>query len=236
MKIFLFFCCALFADIDLNLYEKSLYSEQGEDGILAKIFEVVPPTSSFCVEVGAYDGFSKSPTYLLRLQGWKGILFDRQYQSEPLNLYREFINAETINPLFEKYQIPSDFDLLCIDVDYNDFYVWQALNPKYQPRVVMIRYNGTHLPTQDKVVKYRPFYVGDETDYFGASILSLSRLGKAKGYNLIYAEKTGKYLFFLRTDLPLCFKNSNQVEALYRPADKSMEDYRERPYFSWGDL
>lgn len=246
MKIFLLFallytnnlCISpLFGEeLDLSQYEKCLYSENGEDGVLAKLFQIIPSLAPFCVEIGAYDGFTNSNTYLLRLQGWKCVLFDRQYESEKFNLHKEFVNAENVNEVLEKYKVPLELDLLAIDVDYNDFYVWRALDPKYRPAVVMIRYNATHLSDQDKVVKYRPFYVGDETDYFGASILALYRLGRAKGYSLIYAEKSGRNLFFLRDDLISAetqFKNRNEVEKIYRPSTYgSAEDFKHRPYLS----
>ncbi len=243
MKVFVFLACvlALFGEeVDLSQYEKSIYSENGEDGILAKVFQVVHPTTQFCVEVGAYDGFTHSDTFLLRAQGWKSILFDRRFETPKFNLHKEFINAENVDQIFEKYNVPLEFDLLCIDVDYNDFYVWKALDPKYHPAVVMIRYNANHLPTEDKVVQYRRFYAGDDTVYFSASILALYRLGRAKGYSLIYAENSGKNLFFVRDDLlreETQFKNTNQVDQIYRPPVHSgNEDYKHRPYLSAEDI
>lgn len=249
MRIFLFFACifSIFAEeIDLSRYEKHIYSENGEDGILAKLFQIVPPSTQFCVEVGAYDGFTNSNTFLLRLQGWKSTLFDRQFEIPQFNLHKEFINAENINEMFEKYEVPLEFDLLAIDVDYNDFYVWYALDSKYRPNFVLIRYNATHPPDQDKIVKYRPFYVGDDTNYFGASILALYHLGRMKGYSLIYAENSGRNLVFVRDDLireEIQFKNINHIEKIYRapkygtgPNGGNPEDHKHRYYLSTKDI
>lgn len=222
MKWVLFVACffsLVGEEIDLGQYEQSLYSQNGEDGVLAKLFQVIAPRSRFCVEFGAYDGVTGSNTYLLRLQGWKAAQFDRQYEIFKHCVHREFITEETINQIFEKYGVPEDLDLLSIDIDYNDFYVWKGLDPKYRPAVVVIEYNGTHLPDQDKVVQYRPFYVGDHTNYYGASILALYRLGRAKGYSLVYAEANGVNLFFVRDELlreGVEFKGRNQVDKLYR--------------------
>jgi hypothetical protein len=207
-------------DIDLNECERSLYSQNGEDGVLAKIFDLIQPECRFCVDFGAYDGITGSNTYLLRLQGWRGLLLDRRFESPEQGIHKEFITAENITDIFDKYNIPLDFGLLSIDIDYNDFYVWKGIDDKYRPAVVVIEYNATHLPHEDKVVKYRPFYVGDTTNYFGASILALYHLGKAKGYSLVYAEKAGVNLFFVRDDIlkekNLCFKDMNDVEKIYR--------------------
>ena len=78
------------------------------------------------------------------------------------------ITAENITQLFDKYHVPYDLDLLSIDIDYNDFYVWKALDEKYQPAVVVIEYNATHFPSEDKVAKYHPYFAGDGTNYYGA--------------------------------------------------------------------
>lgn len=243
--LFFLFLSLSSEEIDLSLYEKSLYSQNGEDGVLAQIFQVIPAQSRFCVEFGGYDGVTGSNTYLLRLQGWKCVQFDRQYQIPRLSLYREFITAETINEIFQKHEVPVDLDLLSIDIDYNDFYIWKALDPKYRPAVVLIEYNATHLPDEDKVVKYRPFYVGDDTNYYGASLLALYRLGRAKGYSLVYAEANGVNLFFVRDDLleKVSFKDVNQVEKLYRypqygkgPNGGHPADYKQRAYLSSEEL
>lgn len=230
-------------EIDLKQYEKSFYSQNGEDGIISKIFQVIQPSSRFCVEFGAYDGITGSNTYLLRAQGWKCLLLDRMFEIPEYNLHKEFITAENINKLFDQYNIPHDLDLLSINIDYNDFYIWKAIDVKFQPKLVVIEYNSTHLPNEDKIVKYRPYFAGDGTNYFGASILALYNLGRSKGYSLIYADEAGMNLFFIRDDLlkekKISFKDINNVEKLYRvptygkgPNGGHREDIKHREYVS----
>lgn len=248
-KAFIFlalFASVLFADeIDLSRYEKSFYSQNGEDGVLSKIFQLIKPSSRFCVEFGAYDGQQGSNTNLLRLQGWNCILFDRMYEIPEYNLYKEFITASNINSLFEKYNVPNDFGLMSIDIDYNDFYVWKGIDKKYRPSVIVIEYNATHLPKEDKVVKYQPFWCGDGFNYFGASILAMYKLGRSKGYSLVYVESSGTNLFFIRDDIleetGLRFINMNNVEKLYRfptygtgPNNGHTQDPKNRAYLPSG--
>lgn len=239
--------CAAPKEIDLAQYELSLYSQNGEDGVLSKIFQVIDPDVHYFVDFGAYDGMTGSNSYLLRREGWLGLLLDRMFDVPRQNLHKEFITAENINEIFEKYDVPLNFGLLSIDIDYNDFYVWQALDEKYQPAVVVIEYNATHLPDEDKVVKYRPYFCGDGTTYFGASILALYNLGRSKGYSLVYAEKSGTNLFFIRDDLleesGIRFKHVNDVEMIYRPPTYEASpigahrvDQKNREYLSSEDL
>lgn len=222
--IFLCASAALCAEeIDLSRHEKTLYSQNGEDGVIAKLVQLIHPAPGFCIEFGAFDGVTGSNTYLLRRQGWDCMLLDRGFDIPEYKQHKEFITAQNINSLFEKYNVPAQIDLMSIDIDFNDFYIWNAIEEKYNAAIVILEYNGSHPPDQDRVVKYHPYYLGDGTNYFGGSILAMYRLGSRKGYSLVYAEQSGTNLFFVRNDIVegLCkknitFKNINDVEKIYR--------------------
>lgn len=205
--------------IDLAKFEQKVYSQNGEDGVIDAIFSYIGTEKNYFVEFGVEDG-SECNTRWLRIKGWNGLMMDGFHENPSINLRKEFITAENINNLFEKYNVPNNFDLLSIDIDYNDFYVWNAISSKYSPRVVIIEYNATHLPHADKVVMYNPNYMWDGTNYYGASILALARLGKKKGYTLVYAENKGVNLFFIRNDIlkkvSYKFKNVGNVSQIYK--------------------
>lgn len=141
-------------------------------------------------------------------------------ENQEIGLHKEFITAENINHIFEKYNVPKKFDLLSIDIDFNDFYIWKSLDEVYQPRVVIIEHNASHSPTEDKVVKYNPNATWDGTNYCGASIRALYNLGKVKGYSLIYAESRGVNLFFVKdsilSEIEQTFKNVNNLLLIYQ--------------------
>jgi len=244
---------ALFAfaeEIDLSRYEKTFYSQNGEDGIVAKLVQLICPKRGFCVEFGAFDGVTGSNTYLLRRQGWDCLLLDRGYEIPEFKLHKEYITAQNINQLFEKYQVPEKIDLMSVDIDFNDFYIWKAIDPKYNASILLMEYNASIPPDEDKVVKYHPYYIGDGTNYFGASILAMYRLGRAKGYSLVYAEQTGTNLFFVRDEIVeelekkgITFKDLNDVEKIYRRPTYGKgehgghpDDPKHRPYFTSEEL
>jgi len=206
-------------NIYLQQYERKVYSQNWEDGVIEKIFEVIKTTNKYYVEFGVENANECNTRNLRENCGWTGLLMDGGYENKEIGLYQEFITAENINELFRKYNVPQEFDLLSIDIDYNDFYIWKNLDEIYQPRVVIIEYNASHLPTEDKVVKYDPNAVWDTTNYFGASIRALYNLGKRKGYSLIYAENQGVNLFFVKSSLlskiEYSFKDTDNVFLIY---------------------
>lgn len=213
-------------DINLELYEMRIISQNGEDGILQKIFDVIGTTNKYYVEFGAGNGHFCSNTKYLREQfGWTGLLLEGSCQeNERINLHKAFITAENICDLFETYDVPEEFDFISIDIDRNDFYVWRALSEKYSPRVVAIEFNSFFNFDQDKVIAYDPYASWTGGEYSGASILALFKLGRTLGYSLVYQESNGANLFFIRDDVlastGASFLHMNDVSKLYTATPK----------------
>jgi hypothetical protein len=234
--------------IDLQRFEYQKSSQNQEDGVIEEIFFHIGVFSSYYVEFGAHDGYWASNTQHLRENGsWKGLLLDKLFHNPEINLQQEFLTAENINAIFEKYHVPKNLDFLSIDVDGNDFYLWNALSAHYRPRLIVIEYNGTHPPHEDKVITYQEDYQWDQTNYFGASLCALFHLARKKGYSLVYTESSGLNAFFVRDDLlkseKFFFKNTNEIEKIYKtprygngPNGGHPQDPFCRPYLSSTDI
>lgn len=132
-----------------------------------------------------------------------------------IDIKSEKVTAENIQHLFYKYNVPKNFDLLSIDIDYNDYWVWKSITD-YCPRVVIIEYNSSILPTESKAVPYDPEAKWDGTNYFGASLLALKNLGLTKGYTLVGCDNTGVNAFFCKSDL-IDGRKIKDIKDLYRP-------------------
>ena len=117
-----------------------------------------------------------------------------------LTIKQAFITKENIQEIFKESNVPIEFDLLSIDIDGNDYWVWQALN-QYRPRVVIIEYNSTIGPSIEWIMKYNSEHSWDKTNYFGASLKALELLGQQKGYKLVGCNLAGINAFFVRDDL-----------------------------------
>lgn len=171
------------------------YAQSGEDRIAKRIFARIGVHNQWCVEFGAADGVRKSNTKYFRDKGWNYRLFD--VQALDPDVTQATITAENINYVFINAGIPHVFDLLSIDIDGNDLWVWQAL--VYEPRVVIIEYNPRWPWNKSRTVPNDPERFWDGTNYYGASVLALTRLGTEKGYDLVAATKSN--LVFVRAGL-----------------------------------
>lgn len=131
-----------------------------------------------------------------------------------LDIKSEKVTAENIQNLFEKYHVPKFFDLLSIDIDYNDYWVWNAIED-YVPRVVVIEFNSSIPPNESRVVPYDPEARWDGTNYFGASLLALKKLGEKKGYTLVGCDNNGVNAFFCKNVVISKF-DIKDIQELYR--------------------
>ncbi len=185
---------------DLRAAERSVYSQGGADGILERIFETVGTTNRFFVEFGAKDGVELSNTAYLRLErGWSGLLMEGETPVVP-GVVNEFVTAENIEDIFSRRKVPERFDLLSIDIDGNDYWVWKALQ-RFRPRAVVIEYNIHFQHHEAWTVPYDPERHWDKSGYHGASLAALQKLGKQKGYSLIYTDSWVPNAFFVLSEL-----------------------------------
>jgi FkbM family methyltransferase len=196
---------------DLRAFEHKMSSQNGEDGILAEIFRRVGTETRLAVEFGAETGEETNTARLIRDHGWRALLIEgdgakfarlaENYRDRPgVRTVREFVSSANIERLLEDSGIPEEFDLLSIDIDGNDYWVWSAVR-RWRPRVVMVEYNASVPPPRLWVMKENPEHAWDGTDYFGASLASLADLGRRKGYVLVGTNSTGVNAFFVRADL-----------------------------------
>jgi hypothetical protein len=214
--------------IDLERFERKVHSQNGEDGVLGAIFAAVGVTNRFFVEFGCGEATECNTAYLLE-QGWQGLLMDPAGTSRNprATVRREFVTAENIDSLLRKYGVPEEFDLLSIDIDGNDYWVWRAI--AHRPRVVVIEYNAHVPPGERRAIAYDPSFQWYWTDYFGASLRALKELGERKGYVLVYCESRGVNAFFVEASaLPPGFAPL-PLEAIYRPPNYDGRGSRHPP-------
>jgi len=195
----------------LALYELKVFSQNGEDGVLAEIIRRSGAPGGWFVEFGTGPGVETNCAFLADVLGWSGLFMEaggteyegleRKYRSNPsVATRRTMVGPDNVERLLDEQGVPAEFDVLSVDVDGGDYWIWEALE-RHRPRIVVIEYNAALGPDR-RLVQPRDTGGWRETDYFGASIEALVALGRRKGYRLVHTELTGNNAFFVRDDLP----------------------------------
>lgn len=205
---------------DLADVEFRAFSQTGEDGILLYLFSILGTTNRRAVEICAGSGIECNTTNLIVNHGWEGLLFDgnaasiargreffrqcRDTRSWPPVLVQAWLTAENVNDLVAKHGYEGDIDLLSLDVDGIDYWLWKALTV-IRPRVVILEFQDIIGPDRALTVPYDPQFVSQRgkhgPDYAGASLMAFVKLGREKGYRLVGAQRYGFNAFFVRNDV-----------------------------------
>ncbi len=214
----------------LELYGFKVYSQNDEDGIIEEIFNRIGTTDKFFVEFGVENGLECNSHYLL-FKGWRGLWIEGDenkfkdafvrffpvIRNGRLGLINAFITKDNINDLISNAEVKVEIDLLSIDIDGNDYYVWEAINV-VRPRVVAIEYISKFPPNCDWKMAYNENHIWDGSDWQGASLKALELLGRQLGYRLVGTCLSGVNAFFVRQDLAGDkFIDPPTAEALYNP-------------------
>jgi hypothetical protein len=196
---------------DLRAFERRVWSQNGEDGIIQELLRRVGVKHRFFVEFGVETGLECNCARLARGEQWSGLLLEASPELFP-HLQENFrglpavrcqqtaVTSQNIEEILAANQVPVDFDLLSIDIDGNDYWVWKAIQ-RWQPRIVVIEYNPAYPPPLRWVMQENLEHRWDHTDYYGASLSSLAVLGRSKGYTLVACDSRGVNAFFIRSEL-----------------------------------
>ena len=213
--------------LPFDAYRSDEHSQNGEDGVLAELLNrlgISAADASWCVEFGAWDGMHLSNTFALVKKGWKAAYIEgdadrfktlletakRHPEIVPLNAFVSHTaqDKNSLDNLLRDLDLPSDFDVLSIDIDSHDCEVWESLTG-FMPKIVVIEINSSIPPGIEKK---------HSAESPGNSFTSTHEVGRKKGYSLVC--HTGN-LIFVRDDLaaklgidPIFYR---RPELLFRP-------------------
>ena len=207
----------------LQAHHKRIYSQFGEEGILERCFEIMGEQNKWCVEFGAWDGIHLSNTcYFIKEKKWSAVQIEgnaKKFEVLKQN-FIEFTSAlqmleivgytkgkNTIDDILQKTIIPINFDFISIDIDGNDWYVWESM-VIYRPRLVIIEFNST-VPNDVIFVQDQDMSVSQ-----GCSLAALIDLGRVKGYELICVHKVNAY-FVVEEEFKKFNISDNSIDAMH---------------------
>lgn len=195
--------------------EFSVYSQWGEDGIIQFLLRHVPIGDRVFIEFGVQDYIESNTRFLASHDRWSGLIIDGSADSiakvkksdmfwrSDINAVSAFITRDNIDELIRSAGISGDIGLLSVDIDGNDYWVWQAIE-SIKPRIVVAEYNARFGAERAVTVPYDPNFTRAAAHYsmiyYGASLAALHRLGQQKGYVLVGCNSAGNNAFFVRND------------------------------------
>lgn len=192
--------------IDLRDYSNKIWSQRGEDGIIEKIFSVIGIKNGHGVELGAWDGIKYSNIYNLIRKGWSAtliegdserykVLIDNMKDFPSVTSFNRMVSLEsgsTLTDILRESNVSHNFDILSLDLDGIDYWVWDEL--KFRPKVVVVEYNSNW--DEPTTISYDKNHCWDGTQYYGASACALNNLARERGYELI-SHVPNNNLFFI---------------------------------------
>jgi hypothetical protein len=210
----------------LEPYGFSVYSQNDEDGIIQEIFNRIGTSSKVFVEFGVGDGMENNTAYLL-MQGWKGLwiegssmfveqikkIYNKPLKNSQLKLEHSFITKDNINSLIGTH-FDGEIDLLSVDIDGNDYYVWKNITC-INPRVVIAEYNAKFPPPCRFSIPYNEHHIWDGSDLMGMSLQTATDLAESLGYQLVGTNLNGVNAFFVRKDLVKNLFAESSIANLY---------------------
>jgi hypothetical protein len=185
-----------------------LGSQNEEDGMNFALFSAVGTTSRRFVEIGCGSNGGNSG-FLARELGWNGVMVDgdeekvaavrRGVSAARVTVTNAFVTIDNVNDLIADGGLEGEIDLLSVDIDGIDLWIWKAID-RVSPRVVVCEYNGAFGAEEPVTVPYDPSFTR-EGFYYGASLPALVNLGRSRGYRLVAVEPRGVNAYFLREDV-----------------------------------
>jgi hypothetical protein len=193
--------------VDLNQCGFKVFSQFEEDGLILACIAALNLKSQTALEIGSNNCVNSNIANLVLNHNWLGCFIDGDksnltigekfynkvlspWQPKP-QFKKTFVTAENINQIVSEFYCYQQIDVLSIDIDGNDYWIWNALEI-IKPTIVIIE---THVEfgLNNIVVPYNANYKypGIHKHYHGASPVAMQKLGHKKGYKLVGANALG---------------------------------------------
>ena len=209
----------------LSDVEFQVFSQWGDDGIIQYLINKIDIPYRTFIEFGVENYIESNTRFLLINNNWTGYVIDGSSEniqfikndavSWGYELYSRaaFITKENINDLIKEVNFEKEVGILSIDIDGNDYWVWQAID--INPVIVIIEYNSVFGKNTHWTIPYDPTFMRGQNPasklFYGASLNALISLSEQKGYTFIGCNSKGNNAYFVRNDKNI-FINNNELK------------------------
>lgn len=212
-----------------------VFSQFDDDGIISYLTQYVEKDRRSFIEFGVEDYMESNTRLLLEKSFWKGMVIDGSseniaaIESRPdhwrfnLTAKAAFIDRDNINDLIRDAEIEGDIGLLSVDIDGNDFWVWQAIQC-VRPAIVVCEYNAIFGDQWAVTVPYRADFQRSKAHeshlYAGGSLAAMNHLAVQRGLEFVGCNSAGNNAYFvdpaLNHGLPRLSVRDGFVDSQFR--------------------
>ncbi len=235
---------------ELNKAEFKVFSQWGDDGIMQFLIDYLQIENKIFIEFGVEDYLESNTRFILINNCWKGLVMDGsalkvnqikcsdlfwQYQ---LDVICCFITKDNINELISGYLNKQTPGILVIDVDGNDYWIWEAVEVK--PTLVVVEYNSLLGFDRAISIPYNSNFVRNNAHfsnlYYGASLPALCQLANKKGYTLVGCNSNGNNAYFVRNDKLKDLKGATAKQAFNESSFReSRNEHNKLTYLNYNE-
>jgi hypothetical protein len=196
--------------------EFKVFSQWGEDGIIEWLVSRLPGIPQSFVEFGVEDYTEANTRFLLSHRNWRGLIIDGDAENMAkvrrrpnfwrydLTALNAFVTRENIDSLISGAGFTGETGLLSVDIDGNDYWVWDAISA-VNPWIVIVEYNAVLGDIKPLSIPYASDFgrmaAHHSGLYWGASAAAFEQLATRRGYSLAGSNRAGNNLFFVRSNV-----------------------------------
>ncbi len=195
--------------------EFKVFSQWGDDGIIQFLISRINISKEYFVEFGVENYTEANTRFLLMNNNWSGLVMDGSaahveyikkdpiYWKYDLKAAQAFITSENINRLLDEAEVPDRIGILHIDIDGNDYWIWQKIE-RVKADIVIVEYNSLFGDQRPITIPYKADFNRTQAHfsnlYFGCSVPALCDLAKEKGYSFVGCNSAGNNAYFVLTE------------------------------------
>lgn len=195
--------------------EFRVFSEWGDDGIIQWLIHNISIPNKTFIEFGVKDYRESNTRFLMMNDNWSGFVMDgsqknvskiissEYYCRYELNAESVFIDCDNINGLIASQPFDAKVGLLHIDLDGNDYWIWEKISV-ITPVIVIMEYNSIFGVERAITVPYDKSFQRTKAHhsnlYFGASLKALYLVARQKGYSFIGCNSAGNNAYFVKNE------------------------------------
>lgn len=224
---------------EINNYEYKITSQNNEDGLIERIFQIIPH-KKFFIEIGF--GYYESNSLNLIKKGWKGKLFDANedevvalktnlkyfFPQSDVKVFQKEITKKNINEIVNLDNQEKFIDFFSLDIDGNDYWVLKELDLN-KIKIACCEYNNWLGSKKKIVMKYDENHRFVDNGEFGSSLLALCDLMKRKNFSLIAVDTSGTNAFFVNNQFSYLFKILSPEES-FRSVNRFYDEDKKKKY------